>query len=96
MASTTVVHVRRFDVVCLPAKKKVLHSSTMSFTVMGLALPPLLLFALIMSPRRSLAHPPSLSSSAASCRRPMSVARFFLISLSSFHELVFFLVGKNL
>ena len=95
MASTTVVHVRRFDVVCLPAKKNVLHSSTMSFTVMGLTLPPWL-FALIMSPRRSLAHPPSLSSSAASCRLPMSVARFFLISLSSFHELVFFLVGKNL
>uniref|UniRef100_A0A0A9GEW7 Secreted protein n=1 Tax=Arundo donax TaxID=35708 RepID=A0A0A9GEW7_ARUDO len=67
----------------------------MSFTVMGLTLPPLLL-ALIMRPRRSLAHPSSFSSPVASCRRPMSVTRFFLISLSSFQELVFFRVGKNL
>lgn len=33
IARRMVVHVSRLDVVCLPAKKKLLHSSTMSSTV---------------------------------------------------------------
>ncbi|RWW30241.1 hypothetical protein GW17_00005189 [Ensete ventricosum] len=33
MARSTVVHVSRLEVVCFPAKKNVLHSSTMSLTV---------------------------------------------------------------
>ncbi|KAF5805276.1 hypothetical protein HanXRQr2_Chr05g0207341 [Helianthus annuus] len=37
IASNTVVHVSKLDVVCSPAKKKLLHSSAMSRAVMAAA-----------------------------------------------------------
>ena len=91
------VHVSRLEVVCFPAKKNVLHSSTMSRTVIvdvrGAAMVP----ALIMTSNRSFGLPPSgFSSSARSFRRPISLIKLLLISFSSLHELVFLFVGKNL
>jgi hypothetical protein len=92
-------------VVCFPAKKKVLHSSSMSCTGIAFATGARIVVlspALIMSPSKSRKLPesafsPSVSTAAASSlRRPMSLVRLRRISLSSFHDSQFFFVGMNL
>ena len=96
--------VSRLVVVCLPAKKNVLHSSTMSDTGIGCDLILSVSRALIISPSRS--RKPSLPSllvvfvsccsAASSLRRPMSRTSPRLISLSRPHDIRFFFVGKKL
>lgn len=97
IASRMVVHVSRLEVVCLPAKKKVLHSSTMSSTVTLLTLEEELEVRII-SPSKSLC--PFVSSFpqafSFSFRSSMSFTNDFLISLSNFQEFMFLFVGKNL
>lgn len=83
------VHVSRLVVVCFPAKKKVLHSSTISLTVMSAAA------AAVISPSKSFASP-AAAASFSSLRQPTKLNKFPLISLSSFHLLLFFSVGRNL
>lgn len=98
IASRIVVHVSKFEVVCLPAKKKVLHSSTMSSTVtFTLEVVLLLLEAQIMSPSKSVGlFVSSFPHAFSFLRRSMIFTNDFLISLSSFQEFIFLLVGKNL
>ena len=89
MAMRIIVHVSKLDVVCLPAKKNPLHSSTMSLTVIvdeGEVFD-----ALIINPSKSFELSIELSR-----RRSISFNNDFLISRSSLHEFTFVLVGKNL
>lgn len=90
IAMRIIVHVSKLDVVCLPAKKNPLHSSTMSLTVIvddGEDFD-----ALIINPSKSL----ELVSIEFSRRRSINFINDFLISLSSLHEFTFVLVGRNL
>ena len=94
IASRIVLHVSRFEVVCFPAKKKVLHSSTMSSTV---TFPLAALFeARIKSPSKSFAPSDSSFPHAFSVRRSISFTNDLFISLSNFQEFKFLVVGKNL
>lgn len=97
IARRMVVHVSRFDVVCLPAKKKLLHSSTMSSTVTLLLIEELVFEAWIISPNKSFG--PFCCSTLSfpfPFLRSISFTSDFLISLSSFQDFIFLLVGKNL
>lgn len=99
IARRIVVHVSMLEVVCLPAKKNVLHSSTMSSTVtLFLFTVPEVEASWIIIPSKSLG--PFITSSSPhaffSFLRSMRFTSDLLISLSNFQQLIFLLVGKNL
>ena len=109
IASRTVVHVSKFEVVCFPAKKKLLHSSTMSWAVMALENDDVLghdFDACIISPNKSLGQffslfllllePLSSSLFLSSLLRSINFIKDFFISLSSFQDFLFLSVGRNL
>ncbi|WVZ19538.1 hypothetical protein V8G54_006860 [Vigna mungo] len=87
IASRIVLHVSRFEVVCFPAKKNVLHSSTMSSTFTE---------APIISSSKSFAPFLISFSHAFSFRRSINFTNDLFIFLSNFQEFKFLLVGKNL
>jgi len=93
IASRIVLHVSRLEVVCFPAKKNVLHSSTMSSTVTFA----LVADAPIISPSKSFAPFVSSFPHAFSFFRPsINFTNDLFIFLSNFQEFKFLLVGKNL
>lgn len=100
IARRTVVQVSRLEVVCFPAKKKLLHSSTMSCTVIlddgHQLISPFLTVSSIISPNKSFGHFSGFSFHLFSFRRSISFTSDFFISLSNFQEFMFLLVGRNL
>lgn len=89
IARRTAVQVSKLEVVCLPAKKKLLHSSIISSTLMSSE-------ASIINPSKSLAPFPCILFPQLLLRRSISFFNDFLIPLSNFQQLMFLFVGKNL
>ncbi|MFS7991561.1 hypothetical protein Hanom_Chr12g01072111 [Helianthus anomalus] len=93
IANNTVVHVIKLDVVCSPARKKLLHSSAMSGVV--ITIEDSFLLASIISPSRSFG-PFIIPMSPHVLLLSITLIKLFFITLCNFQDSIFLFVGKNL